>query len=170
MATKEVVKSEAALSAERTFTAERDIYGHFNVSIAGTWAGTLTAQRKFVSDETAEISSTATGTTSDKLVDSGQSFSTSNIKLGISWVHNTTDDTWAKITAIDSGTTLSIDGDIMASGEAYTIERWWDEAESGVFTANADAVGFEEEGGVVHRVGFLDGDYTSGTAYVRVSR
>lgn len=169
MATQEVVKTEAALAAERTFCGEIDVEGMFNVSIAGTWAGTLTAQRKFVSDDASEITGEATATTADKVVDTAQTFSASNIKLGISWIHNTTDDTWAKITAIDSGTQLTIDGDIMESGEAYTIERWWDLDESGVFTANADAVGEEIEGGVVYRMGFLDTAYTSGTAYVRIS-
>lgn len=64
-------------------------------------------------------SGTATGTTSSKLVDSGGDFTTS-VRIG-AIVINTTDSTIATVTAIDSDTTLSLSGDIMASGEAYTI-------------------------------------------------
>ena len=64
-------------------------------------------------------SGTTDGTTTDKLVDSTQNF-TSTVSVG-DLVYNTTDDTFAYVTAVDSDTTLSIDSDIMASGEAYSI-------------------------------------------------
>lgn len=64
------------------------------------------------------VSSTTTGTTANKLVDSTASF-TSNL-LGYI-VYNTTDSTVATVTAIDDDKTLSLSADIMASGEAYTI-------------------------------------------------
>lgn len=64
-------------------------------------------------------SGTTDGTTANKLVESGQNF-TSTVTVG-DVVHNTTDDTFAYVTAIDSDTTLSIDADIMVSGEAYSI-------------------------------------------------
>ena len=57
----------------------------------------------------------ATSTTANKLVDSGQNFLTT-VDIG-DHVYNTTDDTWARVTAIDSDTTLSISSNIMASGE-----------------------------------------------------
>lgn len=62
----------------------------------------------------------ATGTTTDKLVDSSEDFVTRGIKVGDK-IANLTDTTYAVVTAIDSATILSISGDIMASGEEYTI-------------------------------------------------
>ncbi len=65
-------------------------------------------------------SGTATSTTSGKLVDTGATFTAVYAE---GWVHNTTSDTWAKITAVDGTTTLSLSDHIMASGNAYTIFR-----------------------------------------------
>ena len=67
----------------------------------------------------AHDSGTTDGTTSNKLVQSGQNFDVTVVIGDV--IHNTTDDTFAYVTAIDSATTLSIDADIMVSGEAYTI-------------------------------------------------
>lgn len=64
-------------------------------------------------------SGTTDGTTTDKLVQSGQNFLTTCAVNMI--VYNTTDTTWAYITAVDSDTTLSLSTDIMISGENYTI-------------------------------------------------
>ncbi len=161
MATQELVKTEAALTAVNTFCDAIPVAGEFNIQINGTWVGTLSVQKKFVSD--ADIVGEATATTADKLVDT----STAGVRPG-DWVHNTTDDTHAMITAIDSETTLSINGDIMESGEAYVIERWWNLAEPGEFNENAGVIGKEIEGGVHYRIGFTA--YTSGTAYVRISK
>jgi len=61
---------------------------------------------------------TTTSTTSNKLVDSNASFSSSVIGQTL---YNITDGTSAIITAVDSATTLSIDSNIMASGENYLI-------------------------------------------------
>jgi hypothetical protein len=68
------------------------------------------------------ISSAATGTTSNELVDSAGDFVNKNIKVG-DIVYNTTDSTVATVSAIDSATVLSISADIMASGETYRIFR-----------------------------------------------
>ena len=62
---------------------------------------------------------TTSATTANKLVDSTQNFS-STVQVG-SFVKNTTDNTTASVTAIDSNTTLSLSSDIMASGENYII-------------------------------------------------
>ena len=167
MPTHELVKVEAALAAECTFSSAIPIHGKFNVSVAGTFEGTVNLQRKFPSDD--DISGEATATTSDKLVDSAMHFDTNGVRIG-DWVHNTTDDTWAMITAIDSATTLSIDNDIMADEEEYTIERWWNLPDSFEVTAPADACLEEVEGGVQYRIGIVAGEYTSGTAYARVSK
>jgi len=64
-------------------------------------------------------SGTTTSTSASKLVDSTASF-TSNAsgKIAI----NTTDGTYATISAVDSGTILSVDTDIFTSGEGYEIK------------------------------------------------
>lgn len=64
-------------------------------------------------------SGTTDGTTSNKLIESGQNFGVT-ITVGMI-VNNTTDDTFAYVTAVDSNTILSISADIMVSGEDYTI-------------------------------------------------
>ena len=66
-------------------------------------------------------SGTTDGTTANKLVDSSQNFS-STISVGMV-VYNSTDDTFANVTAVDSDTTLTLDSDIMVSGESYTIYK-----------------------------------------------
>ena len=69
------------------------------------------------------ISSAATCTTSDKLVDSGGLFTTTNpISIG-DIVYNSTDNTIATVTAVDSATQLTLSANIMASGESYSIYR-----------------------------------------------
>ena len=60
-----------------------------------------------------------TSTTSNKLVDSTANFNDADHLNMTVW--NSTDNTWAKISAVDSTTTLSISADIMASGESYII-------------------------------------------------
>ena len=65
-----------------------------------------------------QSSGSATATTADKLVDSAASFGSSLVDKV---VYNTTDDTTARITAVDSATQLTLDTDIMASGEDYVI-------------------------------------------------
>ena len=62
---------------------------------------------------------TATATTSSKLVDSVKLFS-ETVEVG-DLVFNTTDNTIAVVSAVDSDTTLSLDTDIMATSESYKI-------------------------------------------------
>ena len=69
---------------------------------------------------TVKTSGTADGTTESKLVDSGADFVTDAVAAGM-WVHNTTDDTWTMITAVDDLNTLSVLNDIFISGENYVI-------------------------------------------------
>lgn len=83
-----------------------------DITAPGTHYGT--------SYETQRSAGTTTGTTSNKLVDSTATFTTDGVSVG-DIIHNTTDDTFALVTAIDSATTLSIGTDIMASGEDYVI-------------------------------------------------
>ena len=74
-----------------------------------------------VKDGAVVDSGTADGTSTYKLVDSSQNF-TSTVKVG-NIVYNTTDESFANITAVDSDTQLTLDSDIMASGENYEIQN-----------------------------------------------
>lgn len=66
-------------------------------------------------------SGVTSATTADKLVDSTQNF-LSTVSIG-DLVRNTTDSTFALVTAIDSDTILSIDTDIFTITEDYVIEN-----------------------------------------------
>lgn len=97
-------------------------------------------------------SSTDTAGTSSKLTDTTQNFNNLNVKVG-DIVHNTTDNTVATVTAIDSDTVLSISANIMASSEKYTLFSFPDKASAcvlyvgtagnvAVITAGGDEVTF----------------------------
>ncbi|MFQ5737113.1 MAG: hypothetical protein ACE5GY_09695, partial [Thermodesulfobacteriota bacterium] len=64
----------------------------------------------------AKSSGTATATTANKLVDSAASFDSTYLNKT---VYNKTTDQWAKITAVDSATQLSLSADIMTNGDSY---------------------------------------------------
>lgn len=66
-------------------------------------------------------SGTTDGVSAGKLIQSGQNFNTT-VTVG-DVVYNTTDGTYAFVTAIDSDTQLSISRDIMDSGEVYKIQH-----------------------------------------------
>jgi hypothetical protein len=66
------------------------------------------------------VSGSATATTSGKLVDSTKNFITLGVKVG-NIIYNTTDNTAATVTAVDSATTLSVSANVFASGEVYSI-------------------------------------------------
>ena len=61
----------------------------------------------------------ATSTSANKLVDTAATFTTA--KHNGMTVYNSTDDTWAKVSAVDDANTLSLNVDIMASGESYVV-------------------------------------------------
>ena len=100
---------------------------------AGIYVGTAgNIMVGFAGQKDAIESGTATATTSNKLVDSTQNF-TETVQLR-DFVINTTDDTVAFVSAIDSDTTLSLvnvanvsggspANDIMANTEKYEIHR-----------------------------------------------
>ena len=104
-------------------TAVQDTYNRAGLYIgtAGNILVTLSGQNKVV-DKGA-----ATATTSNKLTDSGQNFSTTVQVRDV--VVNTTDGTFAFVGAVDSDTALSLkdkdnaNTNIMASGEKYQIHR-----------------------------------------------
>ena len=78
----------------------------------------------WIQEVTSVDSGTTTSTSAGKLVQTGQDFQTTVSVRDI--VHNTTDDTYTVVTAVDSDTTLSLQNDIMTSGEAFVIyDRTW---------------------------------------------
>jgi hypothetical protein len=89
-------KASASLTAANTWTDPVPILGPFNLSLSGTWVGTITIQRSF---------------------DNGV--------------------TWLDVT---------------------------------IFTANIEYLRDEPELGALYRAGFKAGEYTSGTAAVRISQ
>ncbi|MCK5610310.1 hypothetical protein KAR91_51030 [Candidatus Pacearchaeota archaeon] len=64
------------------------------------------------------IAGTTTGTASNKLIDSGANFTAAMVNRK---VRNKTDDTFAAINGFDSPTQLSLDTDIIVSGQKYII-------------------------------------------------
>lgn len=64
------------------------------------------------------VTGTTTSAAASKLINTAAAFVAGDVGR---WVHNTTDNTYAKVTAVDSSTQLSIDADIMAASEAYTL-------------------------------------------------
>ena len=81
-----------------------------------------TAGKLFIKDSlsiAAFIESSATSTSTGKLVDSGQAF-TSAIRVGHTVV-NTGTLASANVASVDSDTQLTLDADIIASGEGYSI-------------------------------------------------
>lgn len=100
---------------ENVFNGNADSYAQIPVLVP---IGSIVAWNKTFAEAD---SGTATSTTSNKLVDSSQNFQTT-ISEGMI-VYNTTDSTYANVTAVDSDTTLSLDADIMVSGETYIIYK-----------------------------------------------
>jgi hypothetical protein len=71
------------------------------------------------------VTSTATTTTANKLIDSTRNFSSSgvnplNVQVG-DIVYNTTSSTAATVTNVDSATQLSLNANIMTATNAYTL-------------------------------------------------
>ena len=66
------------------------------------------------------VTSTTTSATTSKLVDTNSNFTTLGVAAGDKII-NTTDNTEAYVTAVDSTTTLSISSDIMGSSEDYIL-------------------------------------------------
>jgi len=120
------------MNASETYTngmqkkkALKTMFGLGSV-VSVTWEGityTLGVDKYeigYSSKDDKEINSgTTTSTTTNKLIQAGQNFN-STVSVGY-LVHNTTDDTFAQVSAIDSSTTLSLDSDVMTTGETFAI-------------------------------------------------
>ena len=68
------------------------------------------------------VKGTTTGDNVDDLIDSSEDFVVLGVKVG-DRITNTTDTTYAVVTAIEDANTLSISADIMDNSENYTITR-----------------------------------------------
>jgi len=107
---------KAAQALGEKFVYSIFIYtGHLTTNKPATATYTITKDKLA---DVVEVGS-ATATTSNKLVDSVKLFS-ETVEVG-DLIYNTTDNTIALVSAVDSNTTLSLDTDIMASGEGYKI-------------------------------------------------
>ena len=105
-----LTKSDTTTETDNTDYLAFDGYGYFEDGVN---------PRTSVNPAVTKISSTTTGTTAYKLIDSGQTF-TKTVSVGDT-VNNTTDATSTTISAIDSDTQLTVKDDIFVSGETYTI-------------------------------------------------
>ena len=74
----------------------------------------------FTTGLTAKVTSAATGTTTNKLVDTAGNFVVNAIAVG-DIIKDTTTGKYALVTAIDSATQLSVGADIFTSGDTYAI-------------------------------------------------
>ena len=68
------------------------------------------------------VSGTTTGVNANDLIDSSENFTTQGVRVG-DRITNTTDTTYATVTAIEDANTLSVSADIMDNSENYTITR-----------------------------------------------
>ncbi len=71
--------------------------------------------------DTAKRTSAATATTSNKLTDSAGLFTTTTAVAVGDILKNTTTGKWARVTAVDSATALSISADIFTSADTYVL-------------------------------------------------
>lgn len=69
---------------------------------------------------TTYTSGTTTSASAGKLINSGDTFVSDGVKVGCI-IKNTTDTTYTYVTAVDSETQLSVNDDIFATSEAYTV-------------------------------------------------
>lgn len=112
-------------------------------------------------------SGTTNGTTTSKLVDSTQTDFLTTVSIGMI-VHNTTDNTFANVTAIDSNTILSLDSDIMVSGKVYIIYKTpqlpdgWVECDGSVLSDSDSPYNGETIPDLNNADRFLRGNSTSG--------
>lgn len=162
-----VERTEKSLSAENTFTGSKVFYGDFNLNISGDWMGFITVQRRFPEDE---FNGSHTGAANQAvLTDTKQAWIADGL-IGM-YIVNETDGSQAEI---EDNTETTITATLAGgsendwdNGDKYTI---WRDVNSGIFGFNADDVGNELESGVFYRAGFKTGDYTSGTATIRISK
>lgn len=103
------------------------------------------AAGEFNSEFNAKVQGAATNTLSNKLKDTNREFN-NKVEVG-DIVRNLTDNTSARVTAIDSADTLSLSVNIMASGESYMILGDYDQGNyEAVLTKPLVFYGIQETG------------------------
>lgn len=90
------------------------------VTLRAAGAITVPTTEYFITGLTPKVTSAATSTTTNKLVDTAGAFVVNAIAIG-DVIKNTTTGKFALVTAIDSATQLSVGADIFSSGDAYAI-------------------------------------------------
>jgi hypothetical protein len=99
--------------------------GSLDFSEVRGWSYNKETQRLWVCDipllERIIVGTTDGATTTDKLIDSTASF-TSTVAVGTT-IKNTTDVTQATVDSVDSDTQLTLSADIMATGEDYVVSQ-----------------------------------------------
>ena len=103
-------------------------YDHFLDRMSTTWNNALTAgSLSFGTTQYTKsilTTGTATSTTANKLVDSSKDFSASGLNVQVNdIVFDDTGNDYARVTAVDNATTLSLNADIIISGDAYEIDQ-----------------------------------------------
>ncbi len=95
-------------STAQNTPANTQVYAYLEAEITDT-------QNEF---DVSIVTGSATATSAGKLVDSAANFVAGDLGRKV-W--NTTDNTYSYVTAVDSSTQLSLNNDIMASGEGYKL-------------------------------------------------
>lgn len=117
-----IVYTEPARSITSNIIYFQRETGEINLNVDGSF-GAVGAVINDGGTTTSADSGTTTATTANKLVDAAKTFTTTVVAGMI--VHNTTDNTYARVTAVDSDTTLSLSADIMTTGESYVVNPVW---------------------------------------------
>jgi hypothetical protein len=113
-------------------------------------------------------SGTTTSTSANHLVETGQNF-TSTVDVG-DIVMNTTDNTWAYVTQVNSNTDLTLSSDIMVSGENYIVgtSKKVIDTSYPVFdennlqaTISCTLLGLEGNGNIITEFGLFNDDTTN---------
>lgn len=121
--------------------------------------------------ETQRTSGVATATTSDKLTASAGDFVTNGVAIG-DIVKNTTDGTYALVTAVDSATALSLSADIFEDTEEYEIYTNKGLEFDQVFSelvAVLDVTAAQTEAGDLLDV-YIDTSFDNGATFVNIGR
>lgn len=148
----EIYKVEAPfehMKYERIFDTNKSSTSPYHTGTNDTYLTDIlwgySAAGEFNGDFNAKVQGAATNTLSNKLKDTNQEFD-NKVQIG-DVVRNLTDNTSARVTAVDSGDTLSLSQNIMASGESYMILGDYDQGNyEAVLTKPLVFYGIQETG------------------------
>ena len=134
---------------ERIFDTNKSSTSPYHTGTADTYLTDIlwgySAAGEFNGDFNPKVQGAATNTLSSKLKDTNQEFN-NKVEVG-DVVRNLTDNTSARVTAVDSSDTLSLSQNIMASGESYMILGDYDQGNyEAVLTKPLVFYGIQETG------------------------